>query len=146
MDICHSTQVFAILANTISGSPASELIRLSFTQPKCSYIMSFYLLHAASKAGAYAELFPSLVQSWHNIVEDNLTTRAENDVMFRSDRHGWSASPIHDIVQELLSVRARFVRPGSRGQASEGATRIQPRVGIFVERLCSCKRNIRHTI
>jgi len=38
------------------------------------------------------------------------------------------------------------VRPGSRGQASEGAARIQPRVDIFVERLCSCKRNIRHAI
>lgn len=77
--------------------------------------MSFYLLRAASKAGAYAELFPSLVRSWHNMVENNLTTWAEDDVMFRSDHHSWSASPIHDTVQELLSVRARFVRPGSRG-------------------------------
>jgi hypothetical protein len=132
--------------NAISGPPASELVRLSFTRPKCSYGMSFYLLRATSKAGAYAELFPSLVRSWQNMVEDNLTTWAEGDVMFHSDRHDWSASLIHDTVQELLSVRARFMRPGSRGQASEGAARIQPRVGIFVERLCSCKRNIRHAI
>ena len=68
------------------------------------------------------------------MAEDNLTTWAEDDVVFHSDCHDWSASLIHNTAQELLSVRARFVRSGSRGQASEGAARIQPRVGIFVER------------
>ena len=36
--------------------------------------VSFYLLRATSKAGAYAGLFPSLVRSWQNMVKDNLTT------------------------------------------------------------------------
>lgn len=79
--ICASTP------NAISGPPASELVRLSFTRPKCSYGMSFYLLRAASKAGAYAELFPSLVRSWQKMVEDNLITWAEDDVVFHSDCH-----------------------------------------------------------
>ena len=66
--------------------------------------MSFYVLRAASQVGHYEELYPTLMKPWDAMIEANLTTWVEDDVMFRSDCHGWSSSSVYEIVHEIFDL------------------------------------------
>ncbi|KAI1608897.1 hypothetical protein EDD36DRAFT_423227 [Exophiala viscosa] len=72
--------------------------------PKCSYSQSFYVLRAAAKAGIYEAYFDRLIAPWREMIANNLTTWAEDDIMFRSDCHGWSSSPVYEIVHEIFGL------------------------------------------
>ncbi|PYH89227.1 Six-hairpin glycosidase [Aspergillus ellipticus CBS 707.79] len=101
------TQVFAILSETVTGEAAQQLLRRTLRTPGlavCSYAMRFYVFRAAEKAGLYAELFDSLLDPWRAMRALNLTTWAEDDMNARRDCHGWSASPVHEIVTQLFGV------------------------------------------
>lgn len=141
-DVCQHSQVFAILSGAISGEPAQELFKRTVANlelPKCSYSMSFYVLRAASKSGLYEEYFDTLFRPWNQMIENNLTTWAEDDVMFRSDCHGWSSSPIYEIVHEIFGVSIfnapkqinNVARPIYDGNSKlEPEVRIAPRFGL----------------
>lgn len=115
-DRSQHPQVFAVLSGAIQGDAATALMRrtiLDTSLPKCSYALSFYLLKAAAQTGVYEELFPCLVAPWRKMMSQNLTTWAEDDVMFRSDCHGWSAVPINEIVSRIFGLS-----PASAGYKS----------------------------
>ena len=102
----HS-QVFAILSESITGDAATELMTRTLQDTslaKCSYSMKFYLFRAVEKVGLYTKLFPELMDPWRRMMADNLTTWAEFEQNARSDCHGWSASPVHEIVTQVFGV------------------------------------------
>ena len=122
---CQHSQIFAVLSGAITGEPARELVRRTLDDtslPRCSYSMSFYVLRATAKVNLYEEYFDRLMEPWRKMVKNNLTTWAEDDLMFRSDCHGWSSSPIYEIVRELFGLT-----PGKAGSAS---LRVEPRIGL----------------
>ncbi|PWY75354.1 alpha-L-rhamnosidase [Aspergillus heteromorphus CBS 117.55] len=101
------TQVFAILTDTVTGDAARRLLRQTLAAPglaRCSYAMQFYVFRAAEHTGLYAEVFAQLLAPWRAMMAQNLTTWAEDDVNARSDCHGWSASPVNEIVTQLFGV------------------------------------------
>ncbi|GFN21000.1 hypothetical protein AtubIFM56815_011425 [Aspergillus tubingensis] len=119
------TQVFAILSETVTGDAAKQLLRQTVTDSslaQCSYAMKFYVFRAAEKTGIYSELFPSMLDPWRSMMANNLTTWAEDEVNARSDCHGWSASPVNEIVTQLFGVKP--AEPGFE------RVRIEPRRGL----------------
>jgi alpha-L-rhamnosidase len=125
-DRSQHPQIFAVLSGAIQGEAAANLMRrtiLDSLLPRCSYALSFYLLRAAAQAGVYEELFPYLVAPWRKMMSQNLTTWAEDDVMFRSDCHGWSASPINEIVSKIFGL--------SPASAAYRSLKIEPAFSIL---------------
>ncbi|KAJ5146739.1 hypothetical protein N7526_000091 [Penicillium atrosanguineum] len=121
----HS-QVFAILSESITGAAARELMSRALEDSslaQCSYSMKFYLFRAVEKVGLYTELFHSLMDPWRKMIADNLTTWAEFENNARSDCHGWSASPVHEIVTQLFGVSP--ARPGFK------RVRIAPKIRLL---------------
>lgn len=119
-------QVFAILSGAITGPAARTLLIRSLTDEsfaKCSYSQLFYVFRAAALSGAYDDLYPTLIKPWERMVKLNLTTCPEAEAMPRSDCHGWSASPIHEMVSGVFGLEP----------ASPGFERIKiaPRRGLL---------------
>jgi hypothetical protein len=83
---------------------------------KCTYYFSYYK-HLAMRPDDYlAQLGP-----WKEMIEDGLTTFAENPEPTRSDCHAWSAHPILGFFQIVAGVKST-----STGWRS---CRIEPRPG-----------------
>lgn len=102
----HS-QVFAILSESTTGTAAKELMSRTLEDKslaKCSYSMKFYLFRAVEKVGLYTQAFDNLIDPWRRMIADNLTTWAEFEQNARSDCHGWSASPVHEIVTQVFGI------------------------------------------
>jgi alpha-L-rhamnosidase len=128
-------QVFAILSGAVTGRAATELMRKTVQDrdlPRCSYAMSFYVLRAAAKAGLYREMFPTLIEPWRKMMANNVTTWAEDDVMFRSGCHGWSCAPLHETVVQLFGLSP--AEPGYRSLRLQPITDLLPKTaeGTFV--------------
>ncbi|QDS72372.1 hypothetical protein FKW77_008344 [Venturia effusa] len=110
---CQHTQVFAVLSGAISGVAATQLMERTLRDkdlPQCSYALKFYLFRALEKAGIYTSSFDAMMEPWRKMIGENLTTWAENDSNPRSDCHGWSASPIYEIVSGIFGLK-----PGAPG-------------------------------
>ncbi|KAL4796613.1 Six-hairpin glycosidase-like protein [Aspergillus venezuelensis] len=108
--------VYAVLSGAVTGAQAQSLLRRALSLEsrdsyiQCSYAQSFYVLEAAVQVGIYDELRDTLLQPWKDMIDLNLTTWAESAAMPRSDCHGWSAVPIHDVVANVVGLRP--VGPG----------------------------------
>lgn len=128
-------QIFAILAGTIKEEKAQDLMRKTIGKwkelgmVKASFAMSFYLFRAAAKVDVYEECWDTMIQPWRKMISQGLTTWAESDSMQRSDCHGWSATPMYEIVREILGVTPA---PGPVGYG-RGLVRVKPRVELVKE-------------
>ncbi|KAF7900677.1 uncharacterized protein EAF01_007979 [Botrytis porri] len=102
-------QIFAVLADAISGESAKDLMRETIYErealTKASFATSFYMFRAVAKAGIYEEVWEELLGPWKKMFDQNLTTWAENESMVRSDCHGWSATPMYEIVREIVGIQ-----------------------------------------
>ncbi|KAB8301565.1 hypothetical protein EYC80_003409 [Monilinia laxa] len=104
-------QIFAVLADVIKGDAAKDLMRKTIRERealrlvKASFAMSFYMFRAVEKAGIYEEVWEELLEPWKKMLDQNLTTWAESESMVRSDCHGWSASPMYEIVREIVGIK-----------------------------------------
>ncbi|MEZ0325941.1 MAG: family 78 glycoside hydrolase catalytic domain [Fimbriimonas sp.] len=83
---------------------------------KCTYYFDFYK-HQALQPDNYFEL----LRPWHGMIEDGLTTFAENPEPTRSDCHAWSSHPVLGFFQIIAGVTSSA--PGWT------KARIQPRPG-----------------
>lgn len=120
-EICEHTQIFAILSEAVSGDEAASLMERTMqheSMPRCSYAMKHYVFRALEKTGLYRQYFEQMMQPWYKMIDDNLTTCAEDDVNFRSDCHGWSASPIYEIVAMLFGFKPDEENPGTLARAA----------------------------
>lgn len=96
----------------MSGEAAKTLMRKTIRDreelglAKASFAMSFYLFRAVAKAGIYEEVWDELLSPWKKMLDQNLTTWAEGESMTRSDCHGWSATPMYEIVREVVGIKS----------------------------------------
>ncbi|KAF7936517.1 uncharacterized protein EAE97_007883 [Botrytis byssoidea] len=104
-------QIFAVLVDATSGESAKDLMRKTIHEreslglAKASFAMSFYMFRAVAKAGIYEEVWEKLLGPWKKMLDQNLTTWAESESMVRSDCHGWSATPMYEIVREIVGIQ-----------------------------------------
>jgi len=128
-------QVFAVLVGAIDGEDAKELMRKTVKHwkelrlAKASFAMSFYMFRAVAKAGIYEEVWEMLIEPWKKMIGENLTTWAESASMVRSDCHGWSATPMYEIVREIIGIKAAA---GKQGYGFEKLS-IEPRLSLLAE-------------
>ena len=105
------TQVLAVLSGAVHADEAAALMRRAVLDRerhglvRTSLAMAFYVFRAASLAGVYEELWSELIKPWHVMMDQNLTTWAEFETNPRSDCHGWSATPMYEIVREIVGVK-----------------------------------------
>lgn len=83
---------------------------------KCTYYFSYYKHLAMRPIDYMAELAP-----WKQMIEEGLTTFAENPEPTRSDCHAWSAHPILGFFQIVAGVKSTA--------PFWAAARIEPRPG-----------------
>lgn len=128
-------QVFAVLAGASAGEDARKLMRrtvnnwkeLSLT--RASFAMSFYVFRAVAVADIYEEVWDTLLAPWRKMISEGLTTWAESESMVRSDCHGWSATPMYEIVREVVGVRPAHGKFGY-GYANVS---VKPRMGLVTK-------------
>ncbi len=90
----------------------------SLTQ--CTFYYRYYLLRAMKKAGL-ADRYVEMLKPWHDMINNGLTTFAENPDPTRSDCHAWSASPNYDLLATVCGIE-----PAEAGFKS---VRIEPHLG-----------------
>jgi hypothetical protein len=64
----------------------------------------FYLTQALKKTGL-ADQYLETLDLWNNMLQNGLTTFAENPDPARSDCHAWSASPNYDFLATVAGIR-----------------------------------------
>jgi hypothetical protein len=110
-DRSQHTQVLAVLSGAAFADEAAALMRRAvldrerYQLVRTSLAMAFYVFRAASLAGVYEELWDEMVKPWKVMMDQNLTTWAEFETNPRSDCHGWSATPMYEIVREIVGVK-----------------------------------------
>jgi len=105
-------QVWAVLAETVTGDEARALMERTLTEAglaQASYSFSFFLFRALEKAGMYDRAF-SLWETWRKMADLHLTTWTEDPVGQRSDCHAWGAVPLYEFPALILGVQP--VEPG----------------------------------
>ncbi|SCP94846.1 alpha-L-rhamnosidase-related protein [Anaerobium acetethylicum] len=107
------TQVFAILTDTVSIEAGRALLEETLINSEryaqCSVAMMFYLFRALEKCGLY-HYTNGLWDIWRTMVDNNLTTCAEDPISSRSDCHAWGSLLLYEMPASILGVRP--VKPG----------------------------------
>ena len=87
---------------------------------QATFYYRFYLNRALKTAGM-ADMYYSQLKPWRGMIENGLTTFAENPDPTRSDCHAWSSSPNYDFFATICGIVPS--RPGF------AAVRIEPALG-----------------
>jgi alpha-L-rhamnosidase len=114
-------QIFGVLTNTIPEISQKALIAKSIDdkaliQPTMYF--RFYLTQALKKTGL-ADHYLQTLGLWETMLQNGLTTFAENPDPARSDCHAWSASPNYDFLATVAGIRP--ASPGFRSVQMEPA-------------------------
>jgi hypothetical protein len=99
--------ILAVLTDAVPAADQQDLIKRiiadhSITQT--TYYFKFYLFEALKKVKLGNEFLP-LLQPWYDMLKLGLTTFAENPEPTRSDCHGWSASPVYELLSLVSGIR-----------------------------------------
>ncbi len=94
------------------------------TLSQATFYYRFYLNRALKKVGM-ADMYYSELKPWRGMIENGLTTFAENPDPTRSDCHAWSSSPNYDFFATICGIV-----PSKPGFA---AVRIEPALGELKE-------------
>ena len=123
----HAAALFRLCQQTAGLCPDPWPDKALLDSARCTYYFSYYKHLAKRPADYLAELGP-----WHEMIEQGLTTFAENPEPTRSDCHAWSAHPLLGLFQLVAGVTS----------AAEGwrRARIAPRPG----RLRSFRAEVPH--
>ena len=108
-------QVFAVLTDTVSLEEGKAYILETLDHKEnyaqCSVAIIYYLFRALEKCGVY-ERTEELWEIWKVMVENHMTTCAEDPLLSRSDCHAWGALALYELPSVLLGVRP--AAPGYR--------------------------------
>jgi len=100
-------QIFGVLSNTIPEINQKAFV-LKFMYDKSliqpTMYFRFYLTQALKKTGL-ADQYLETLDLWNNMLQNGLTTFAENPDPARSDCHAWSASPNYDFLATVAGIR-----------------------------------------
>ena len=101
------TALWAVLSDLFTGEDAAKLIKRAIDQklPEPSFSMNFFYYRALEKAGLYSEYFEDFMSGWYKMLDLNCTTWFENEKNPRSDCHGWSATPIYELVSCVAGIK-----------------------------------------
>ena len=124
-DFSMHAQIFGVLTNTIPISRQKAFVAKfmddkTLIQPTMYF--RFYLTQALKKAGL-ADRYLETLGLWEKMLQNGLTTFAENPDPARSDCHAWSASPNYDFLATVAGIR-----PASPGFKT---VRIEPALGAL---------------
>jgi hypothetical protein len=105
-------QIFGVLTNTIPEKDQKAFVQRfmddkTLIQPTMYF--RFYLTQALKKTGL-ADKYLETLGLWQEMLDNGLTTFAENPDPARSDCHAWSASPDYDFLATVAGIR-----PASQG-------------------------------
>ncbi|MES2374185.1 MAG: alpha-L-rhamnosidase [Bacteroidota bacterium] len=120
------SQHASILSVLTSCVPATETknvmkkILYDTSLSQATFYYRFYLNRALKKAGM-ADMYYSQLTPWRGMIDNGLTTFAENPDPTRSDCHAWSSSPNYDFLATICGIL-----PASPGFSS---VRIEPALG-----------------
>ena len=100
-------QIFGVLTNTVpeirqKAFVAKFIDDKTLIQPTMYF--RFYLAQALKKTGL-ADHYPETLGLWKTMLQNGLTTFAENPDPARSDCHAWSASPNYDFLATVAGIR-----------------------------------------
>lgn len=100
-------QIFGVLTNTIPEKKQKEFVKkfmndMSLIQPTMYF--RFYLTQTLKKTGM-ADHYLETLGLWEEMLQNGLTTFAENPDPARSDCHAWSASPDYDFLATVAGIR-----------------------------------------
>ena len=100
-------QIFGVLTNTIPEKEQKAFVQRfmndkTLIQPTMYF--RFYLTQALKKTGL-ADKYLETLGLWREMLDNGLTTFAENPDPARSDCHAWSASPDYDFLATVAGIR-----------------------------------------
>jgi alpha-L-rhamnosidase len=117
------TNTLAILTNTIpqelQAGVANNILN-NKEIAECTLYFRFYLTEAIEKAGL-SEQYPDMLGPWKQMLDNGLTTFAEEPDPTRSDCHAWSASPMYYFLSLICGIQPN--EPGFK------TVRIEPHLG-----------------
>jgi hypothetical protein len=117
--------IFAVLTDLFTKDKQTKMIGkviADTTLAQCTYYFRFYLFEALEHAGK-GELFTGLMGPWNEMLQNGLTTFAEEADPTRSDCHAWSASPLYYFISLVAGIR-----PASPGFST---VKIEPHLGTL---------------
>lgn len=123
----HGAALFRLCQSMAGLTPDPWPDKGLLNAAKCTYYFAYYKHLAKRPADYLAELDP-----WRQMIDQGLTTFAENPEPTRSDCHAWSAHPILGFFQLVAGITS--IEPGWR------KARIAPRPG----RLSAFKAEVPH--
>ncbi len=100
-------QVWAVLNDLVSPETGRRNLERTLWKkgvPQCSVSMSFYLLEALHKLD-WMEKADALWDPWRTMIQNNMTTCAENFTDQRSDCHAWGAALLYAAPAFYLGIR-----------------------------------------
>jgi len=115
--------IWAITTNTIPEGNKAKVMNTLLNDKdvaQCSLYFRFYLIEALEKAGQ-ADQFISMLTPWKQMLDNGLTTFAEQSDPTRSDCHAWSASPVYYFLSLVCGIKPN--EPGFK------SVRIEPHFG-----------------
>jgi alpha-L-rhamnosidase len=101
------TSIFAVLTNTIEEKQQADVIRKIMADDdliKPTIYFQFYLFRALQQTGL-GDMYLEKLTSWYSMIDQGLTTFAEEDLKPRSDCHAWSASPLFDFLHTVAGIQ-----------------------------------------
>ncbi len=101
-------QVFAVLTDTVSVEEGRAYLQETLNHKEkyaqCSVAMMYYLFRALEKCGIY-EKTEELWGIWREMLNNHMTTCAEDPLDSRSDCHAWGALILFELPSVILGVR-----------------------------------------
>lgn len=119
--------IMAVLTDAIPLADRKAVMQNILTDTSLSqatFYYRFYLTRALRHVGM-ADLYYSQLTPWRGMIDNGLTTFAENPDPTRSDCHAWSASPNYDFLATLCGITP--AAPGFR------RVTIEPALGELTE-------------
>ncbi|NWJ50077.1 MAG: alpha-L-rhamnosidase N-terminal domain-containing protein [Bacteroidetes bacterium] len=123
LNYSQHANILAILTNTIAKELQPVVMKKILNEKdiaQCSYYFRFYLAEANEKAGL-SEGYLEMLDPWKQMLDNGLTTFAEQPDPTRSDCHAWSASPVYYFLSLVCGIKPN--EPGFK------SVRIEPHMG-----------------
>nr|WP_237488017.1 alpha-L-rhamnosidase C-terminal domain-containing protein [Hufsiella arboris] len=119
----QQVNILAVLTNTVPETQQKAIMEQILTDttltPSSTYF-KFYLFEALRKSGL-GDKFLNSLDSWKNMLAQNLTTFPEEENNTRSDCHAWSASPIIEFLSTVCGIEP--------SEAGFKTVKIEPNLG-----------------
>ena len=106
-EFSQHANIMAVLTDAIPISDQRHVLERVIGNKQitpCTYYFTFYLFEALKKTGLAGRFF-ELLEPWRAMLQNGLTTFAENPEPTRSDCHAWSASPDYELLSLVCGIK-----------------------------------------